>query len=969
MTKHILLLSCAAGALSLGAVEAHAATATDTAAAAANENGGATSVLEVVVTAEKREQNLQDVPVAISAFTSEKRDVVGIQSIQDMTNFTPGLGYSTSTDRITLRGVGRTTNVLSADAPVANYDDGLYETFAVAAGRSSLDLDRVEILRGPQGTLAGRNALGGALNEITNRPTAQPYAEARITYGNYDHITLEGAVSGPLNDKWGFRVYGTWEKQSQGWIKNSVVGQPDSGNIINEWYLDAQIQGKISDKLDMWTKFQSAGWSNGSGGPGADSAGWADFGFPTAEFANGNAFLFPNSAFACNGPSSGTSNVVNNSRTGCNNAALNNPRAESEQVTHRVSLPLYVSLNSQWTWHADGFDIKYIGGGTYYHYILTGANALSPVVSETLPVAHNGHFIVPIPPAPVGSHIDTGLSTCVAALGAGCSGLNFNGQDSFRYQELNGFWSNEINFISTGNGPLQWVAGLYEFQQHYTQPVSAGNVNTPQFLTPVVLGAVPVTAHTTNYFDNRPSVSDTSLAAFGQVDWKATDTVKLTLGLRYSTDRKYGTESVRLLDFGNVTQPEDLGVLQPAFDLTQLGTVVDQAPGKGITSKTTFDPATGLATRHYDASWSAPSGTAGIEWQPDTDTLVYAKYGRGYKSGGFNIGIFTVLSFEPWTDSEHVDSFEIGLKKTFGHWLQLNAAAFYYSYQNLQIPISIAQTAGGLAQSETAFLNVPKALSQGIELETTWTPIDNLVVLFNYSYDDAHTVRGVAPDAEDPNAIAPGAKPLLTGAQCAAILAATPTSTQCTVDIYTSTPAQGFGGTSPVIAGDPNQGFNIPQNLAGNRLPNAPRNKIAINVLYNFKMDAGTLTPSISWVWRDKAYGNLFTRSYTAAPSWDQWDARVTWKSANGKYEIIAFGKNIANTIGYDQGANPQRLSSVTNVLQPDGTYKAISYVQGVNGPAGFNSHVANANSLGVVQLLYPTPPRTFGIEFHYKFF
>jgi len=89
----------------------------------------------VVVTAEKRSQDVQTVPIAISVFGSEKRDQLGITSIQDMTNFTPGLQYSTSTDRISLRGVGRLTNVLSADASVANYDDGLYETFAVAAGR------------------------------------------------------------------------------------------------------------------------------------------------------------------------------------------------------------------------------------------------------------------------------------------------------------------------------------------------------------------------------------------------------------------------------------------------------------------------------------------------------------------------------------------------------------------------------------------------------------------------------------------------------------------------------------------------------------------------------------------------------------------------------------------------------------------------------------------------------------------
>jgi iron complex outermembrane receptor protein len=98
-----------------------------------------------------------------------------------MTNFTPGLAYQTSLDRVFLRGVGRQTNSQAADTPVANYDDGLFETFAVAAGRSSLELDRVEVLRGPQGTLSGRNALAGALNQITRRPQTDAFhGEARV---------------------------------------------------------------------------------------------------------------------------------------------------------------------------------------------------------------------------------------------------------------------------------------------------------------------------------------------------------------------------------------------------------------------------------------------------------------------------------------------------------------------------------------------------------------------------------------------------------------------------------------------------------------------------------------------------------------------------------------------------------------------------------------------------------------------
>src|ERR1700744_1852289 len=198
MFKRVLLLSCASGAIGFVATGGPAATASSTGSASAADTS---SVTELVVTAEKREQALQHVAIAITAFTAAKRDEMGINSIQDMTNFTPGLSYSTSTDRITLRGVGRTTNVLSADAPAANYADGLYETFAVAAGRSSLELAQVVVDRGPQGTLGGRNALAGSLDEITQHPTSTPQAEFRWTFGNYAHLIAEAAVSGPINDQ------------------------------------------------------------------------------------------------------------------------------------------------------------------------------------------------------------------------------------------------------------------------------------------------------------------------------------------------------------------------------------------------------------------------------------------------------------------------------------------------------------------------------------------------------------------------------------------------------------------------------------------------------------------------------------------------------------------------------------------------------------------------------------------------
>jgi iron complex outermembrane recepter protein len=948
MFKRALLLSCASSVVCMVAGAADAATAT---AQPAASPATATSVGEIVVTAEKREQNLQVVPIAITAFTGAKRDAIGINTIQDMTNFTPGLTYSTSTDRITLRGVGRTTNVLSADAPVANYDDGLYETFAVAAGRSSLELAQVIVERGPQGTLGGRNALAGSLDEVTNRPTSEPFAEARVTYGNYDHVIGEADVSGPINDVWSYRLYASYENQGEGWIKNIVPGQASEGNNINEWYADAQIQAKFNDHLEMWTKFQSSQWFNPSGGPGDQSAGWIKAGYPSYEWEV--AGVVPEAGFAC-APGFAGSHVVNASPQGCTNPALKSPWTEAMSIDHSVELPAYYSLNTQWTWHNPGFDIKYIGGGTYYHYELFG-----PTEGDN---------------APITSFTQPCESVALAPACAG-GGLTINPTDSFQYQENNGFWSDELNFISTGDSALQWVGGLYQFYQTYQQWVSAEDLQQPQLNGPFALPSVfcgqtkGVCAPETLYrwFDNRPAVSDQSYAAYGQIDYKITPSLKLTAGIRYSYDRKYGTESIRLTCFtvpACLTTPESLGAFTPAVDLTQIPTVVDSGPPggplpTGVTGVTTYNATTGLASRNYNASWQSPSGTAGLEWTPDSDSLYYFKYGRGYKSGGYNIGIFTVLSFEPYTAAEHVDSFEVGAKHTFGNFLTADVAAFWYNYTDLQIPLSTIQTAGGLSQSETAFYNVPSSISRGIELETTWTPIEHLSILFNYSFLDSYITSGEGADPADPNAVEPNAKPLFTAAQCLATAAAK--HPDCTVDVF----SEGIP-----LATDKNAGWNIPQNLAGNPLPNAPRNKVAVNVLYTFKTDDGTKwEPSVSYVWRDQEYGLFFKEAYDAAPAWDEWDARLSFTSSNGKLTVIGFIKNIANTIGYDQGALGTRAAGTIDFPNAAGVYTTTNYVQGLNGPAGFNNHLAGSDKFGVYSTYYVTPPRTFGVELHYKFY
>ena len=658
------------------AVNTSAHAQTQPAAAAAS---GAT-IEELVVTAEKRSQSLQEVPIAISAYTSEKRDLLGINSVQDMTNFTPGLQYSSQGDRISLRGVGRLTNVQAADPGVASYSDGVYTSSTVEAGKTPIFVDRVEVLRGPQGTLYGRNSIGGAINVISKRPTEDPYAEVRATVANYGRTLLEGAVSGPLTEGLQFRLGGNWEKQRDGYFKNIVPGMPSAGNVIDQYYIEGQLQGKFGDHLEGWVKAAVAGWNNGSGGPGAKTSYTPG---PVNPLETLPSALFTNPGFACSGL---VTNVVNASPLGCVNPASKDRRQFANDTAETVSLDESYIISTQWTYHFDNFDLKYIGGFDNYHYTLVQDLDGGAVQAFTVPLKAG--------------------ATC--GFVPGCTPATIRPRYGSTYQENKHWDSHELNLASSGSGPLQWLVGAYYYHESYKQPVfttlfDQTELNGPVSpAVPTVSGAVGKVFQNRIY-DDRPQLEDTSYAAYGQVDWKFTDAWKATLGLRYSHDKKDGSESVRLICYQVAacgTSPENLGTLSPPVDVTAATVFLGGLP-KGVVaggvngSGVTFTP-DGFATRNYDASFEAWTGTAGLQWEPDHDTMAYARYSRGYKAGGFNVGISTTLGSSPYTGPEHSDAFEIGLKKDLlNHTLQTNIAVFYYNYEDLQAPLSIVVNTPG----------------------------------------------------------------------------------------------------------------------------------------------------------------------------------------------------------------------------------------------------------------------------------
>ena len=897
--RHILLASAAMASAFSGA-------------ALAADKSSTNTIEELIVTAEKREQNLQVVPVAISAYTAKDRETKGIISIQDITNFTPGLSYSSNLDRAAIRGVGRLTNRLSSDAAVATYSDGFYTTSVAEVGKSTLAVDRVEVLRGPQGTLYGRNAIAGAINVISKRPTQEPYAEARITAGNYKLQNYEIAASGPLSDQLRVRGYAQYVHQDDGYFRNVATGKR-ADDALNRYYVEFQADADLGPNTQFWFKYATAKWTDESGNSGG-GVGDRNYDFSLG----GVDSLSFNAAYGLQTRDPLTGGLINGRQVGSvtNNPQLTDVRTFNSNFPNGTNINndnihiLAVHFNHQF----DSFEFKYVGGYDSYYYDQISDGDGVPVLS----------FQIPLNASPLPAQ-----NTCQYV--AGCQPLTIDASgNQFRYTEDNEWFSSEVNFASTTDKPLQWIVGAYYFKEWYKNPQVASG-SQPGYRNPTgaavgnPFGSAPNPKGETYHFDY--DMSTRSIAGFGQLDWKPRPEWQFTAGIRYTRDDKEGFEQFRSLCYtvACIGNPRVFGTLvgNTILDITTLlaasyTSSTAEAAIDGVATPArqvgasfvnyNIDPATGLARRDLKNNWSGVTGNLSAQWTPSDDTNLYFRYGRGYKSGGYNAG--EIVS-SPSTDAEFVDAFEIGLKQDIGNRLRLNMAAFYYDYADLQIPIRVANSTTLGTVLQTRFLNVPKSVSQGFELEGQWNPVNNLQLTFSYSLNDTKVQT-----------------------------ACTPTDLRaCVLD--TADPLAQDVDAKSVLTINTSDGLRSLQSLKGNRLPYAPKSKVALNANYNFVFSKSVLNISGSIVWRDESYANLFTREYNRAPAWDSTDFRASWRTNDGRYTVIAYLRNAFDQLTYPAAGNGFRLA-------PDSA--TPTKLNNVSKTLGLN------------------PPRTFGMAVYYKF-
>jgi iron complex outermembrane recepter protein len=915
-TGALLLSSAVSVAFSIATFAAPAPAAAP-AAAGASSAAEDNVIQEIVVTAEKRSESLETVPVAISAYTSKSRDLLGIESIQDMTNFTPGLAYSTSLDRAFIRGVGRETNNLSTNPGVATYSDGVYNSSVVAASGDSMFEDRIEVLRGPQGTLYGRNAIAGTINSISKRPTPDWTAEARLKVGNFGLYNVEGAVSGPITDTMRFKFGGYRNVQEEGFYRNVFNGQSENGlgGRGNYFYWEGQFEWDITPDLEFWMKFDQLGYN--ASYRLAQTIGSYDYApYPAASLSPGAAFgaastvgltgplypvqvapgVFRNIPFPL--PTGYTPNILacasNPTNTDINTFCNDDGSKATLSRTYQVT--------PQLTWHTPwAADLKYLGSYTTYYYSQFNDNDNTGI----------GSYVFPVIP---------GFKACG---GFDCPPLTVFPRNYYNYIETKKYFSNEINITSHSDSTLQWIFGLFQYnERNFQTPGTAYLPNQPQLATPVILSAtappVPAAPNPSQaYYIQQQEMHNNSYAAFAQTDWQFLPTWKLTTGLRYTYDILKGGEQYRELCFGlpaclgnvfgPIPPPYILGAFTPVNDITASDAAIANCyNGKGCNYPgvrgTPYLLPNGNWARDLGASWSAPTGTLGVEWSPDPNTLAYLKYSRGYKSGGFNA---STISVNPESQPEHLDAIELGAKEVFNRQFQVNGALFYYNYKDKQIPLTLPpETLGG--PNISSIVNIPKVESYGVELETIWQPWSNLQVLLDYSYLIA-TIKGESGSCYK-------AFPVL----------AFPAPNSCYVN---------------TISG-------VFENTNGNTVPESPKNKIAANANYTWHFTPGSLNYSVSYVWKDKTPDSIFSEQYFVAPSYSQIDMRLSWNDAADRFTVFGYVKNLQNKLGYD-------------------AVGAISVLTAAPGTAACGSNQLGnyycARELGL------TPPRTYGVEVQYR--
>ncbi|MFN4287967.1 MAG: TonB-dependent receptor [Brevundimonas sp.] len=700
------------------------------AAGAAQAQDGPTTVDEIVITAQKREQNLQDVPIVVTTLSQELLEGAGVRDIKDMQILTPGLTVtSTSNETITtarIRGVGTVGDNPGLESSVGVVIDGIYRPRNGVGFGDLGELSRIEILKGPQGTLFGKNTSSGVINIISEAPSFSFGANAELTGGNYDLWGFNASVTGPLAENLAGRLY--FGRRERGGFYNVDTG--DGPRTLTEdqtqdfFTLRGQLLFLPSDTASFRLIADYTRRDEFCCGAAQIRVG-PTFGFINAlSVGTGQAPPVTGSGF---GPAPGYDFVPFNRTSYAN-------RDTNQQVTDQgVSLEAnfdidgwnatITSVTGLRSWESvNAMDIDYTGADILYR-------------------PNDGNFGFAIDQFSQEFRLAGATDRLDWLVGVFYAREDIDRRDSYNFgADYNPY----LSFLLTATVPAMFGGPNPGRLRCFTDPAGYNPACPAGLAPPNPAAPIFITGQGVR---DRYQQESTTFAIFTNNSFRITDQLEATLGLRWTRDEKELDVQQRNV---NGNGAACAGAL--ANQANPNPALRTPAAALGAICLPWANPF--FTNRNLTESFSedAFSGTFKLSYRLSPELMIYGSYARGYKGAGYNLdrvqtGVTPEASL--FFPAETADSWELGFKSTLMNGtLLFNATAFWQTFSDFQLNTFLG----------TAFVveSIPEVESRGVDIETIWfTPVQGLTFQGGVSYTDTTYGNFTAADLQNPARFGP----------------------------------------------------------------------------------------------------------------------------------------------------------------------------------------------------------------------
>lgn len=810
---------------------------------------------EVVVTAQKREENLQEVPIAISAFSGSALNELGAENLNDIGKYTAGVemnNQSVTQPTYNVRGIQTSDFTVGSDPAVAVYVDGVYSSRGAGAEVPFFDIERVEILKGPQGTLFGRNATGGAIHILTKQPNYQFYGQVRGSVGNFDKKDIDFSLNTPISETLAFRISGNINRRD-GYLENAGSG-PDFNDADNHSIRTALLW-EPTDETTILFRANYGEMDQNSGAvftmvnsiyegafPGDRLDPFGDVGADFKSIEDRDLYSisievtheFKDMTLTSITAYGGHNSVFINDEDGSanpNHFFGSNNVDDQDQFSQEFRL---TGATEKLKWTAGlTYSKEHVDHTTHAYFNTSTLESFAVYEGLKQQLSSQGFTDAEIAEMVPGARAlnQAGLNPAIVdpALGGNpaLAGVNVDGiaMSSFAFDLLRGTPNGQVPF-DPSNPATSLLAAT---------PVSASiqsacglgalpAMNTLDQIYGTLLSVNPATAAANTLFcavlpQVQPAVMANSLwaenvrntgtyestAIYGDVTYSLTEKMDLTLGARYTYDEKSFT-------------------IETAYQNTLLGIPF------GLAFYNNGQPV--LDTKESN-DWEALSGRVVLNYRWNDDLMTYGSVATGFKAGGFNSLNFGP-NIETSYDQEEVINYELGLKST---WLEgalrFNAAAYFYEYDNLQ-ELSLV----GFPIPSYNLRNAD-ADGSGVEFELMWAVNSKLFLGANYSYLDTE---------------------------------------------YTEYEVLVAAGEDPVA-----------DDKTGTARASTPRNKLNIMAEYTFDLERfGQLALRADYNYTDDRIGSI-TDPSKIIDSYELWNMRATFQTSDEQWEVAAWMTNVTD--------------------------------------------------------------------------